>query len=387
MTRRRRKRKPAATSPSQASPPATSRRWIWLGITALLVAVGLWAVLQRESWNEAATVNSSDKASAHYVGRAGCAECHAEQQAAWTGSHHDLAMQEATEATVLGDFRHARFSYAGVTTEFFRRDGKFVVRTDGADGKLSDFTVRYTFGVEPLQQYLIEFPGGRLQALSIAWDSRPPEQGGQRWFHLYPGESIDHQDELHWTGPQQNWNYMCAECHSTNLQRNYDAAKRSYSTSWSEIDVSCEACHGPGSRHVDWAKHRDAPRDDDVGRSGTRRALRRASRNRLDRRFRERQAGSEPARERRTANSKPARVVIPGAARSGATMSPAGRLAKRIGWRCSIPGSISRTDRFTTRSMNTGRSCKAGCIRPASPAVTVMIPTARNCGRRAAKSA
>ena len=150
-------------------------------------------------------------------------------------------MQEATESTVLGKFKDARFAYAGVTTEFFRRDGKFMVRTDGADGKLADFTVRYAFGVEPLQQYLIELPGGRLQALSIAWDSRPAGAGGQRWFHLYPGESVDHYDELHWTGLQQNWNYMCAECHSTNLQRNYDAAKRSYATSWSEIDVSCEA--------------------------------------------------------------------------------------------------------------------------------------------------
>src|SRR5262249_42911107 len=45
-----------------------------------------------------------------------------------------------------------------------------------------------------------------------------------------------------------------ADCHSTNLQRNFDLATNSYRTSWSEINVSCEACHGPGSRHVEWAK-------------------------------------------------------------------------------------------------------------------------------------
>jgi Flp pilus assembly protein TadD len=108
--------------------------------------------------------------------------------------------------------------------------------------------------VTPLQQYLIEFPGGRLQALSIAWDTRPQEKGGQRWFHLYPNERITHNDELHWTGAQQNWNYMCADCHSTNLKKNYDATTRTFKTSWSEVNVSCEACHGPGSRHVDWAR-------------------------------------------------------------------------------------------------------------------------------------
>jgi tetratricopeptide (TPR) repeat protein len=129
-----------------------------------------------------------------------------------------------------------------------------VVRTDGPDGKLADFDVKYTFGVYPLQQYLIDFPDGRLQALSIAWDVRPKKDGGQRWFHLYPTERITHGDELHWTRPAQNWNFMCADCHSTAVQKNYDAASNRFNTKWAEVNVSCEACHGPGSRHVEWAK-------------------------------------------------------------------------------------------------------------------------------------
>ena len=136
----------------------------------------------------------------------------------------------------------------------FRRDGKYLVRTDGPDGVLQDFEVAYTFGVEPLQQYLVRFPGGRYQALGIAWDSRPEVDGGQRWFHLYPDERIDHRDPLHWTGPYQNWNFMCAECHSTGLEKRYDPIEGHYDTTWFGIDVACEACHGPGSRHVTWAK-------------------------------------------------------------------------------------------------------------------------------------
>jgi tetratricopeptide (TPR) repeat protein len=190
----------------------------------------------------------------YYVGGKECAACHAKEYEAWRGSHHDLAMQEANEQTVLGDFAGATYSYAGITSTFFRRDGKFLVNTDGPDGTLADYEIKYTFGVTPLQQYLIEFPGGRLQALSIAWDTRPQEKGGQRWFHLYPDERITHNDELHWTGAQQNWNYMCADCHSTNLKKNYDATTRTFKTGWSEVNVSCEACHGPGSRHVDWAR-------------------------------------------------------------------------------------------------------------------------------------
>jgi Flp pilus assembly protein TadD len=190
---------------------------------------------------------------ATYVGSASCAACHAVQYEQWQGSHHDLAMQEATPESVLGDFDNAEFTYYDVTSSFYRDGERFMVRTDGPDGSLQDYPVRYTFGVTPLQQYLVEFPGGRLQALSLAWDSRPAESGGQRWFHLYPDEKIDHDDELHWTGHNQNWNFMCADCHSTSLQKNYDAGSRTFDTRWSEINVACEACHGPGSAHNAWA--------------------------------------------------------------------------------------------------------------------------------------
>lgn len=193
-------------------------------------------------------------APAEYVGRSVCAECHAQQEAQWSGSHHDLAMQPATAATVLGNFDDASLTQFGVTTSFHKKDGKFMVRTEGPNGKLQNYEIKYTFGVEPLQQYLVEFPGGRLQALSLAWDTRPKAQGGKRWFHLYPDEKIAYDDELHWTRPSQNWNSMCAECHSTHLEKNYDPASRTFSTTWSEIDVACEACHGPGSEHVSWAR-------------------------------------------------------------------------------------------------------------------------------------
>ena len=202
----------------------------------------------------APTAGDNSAIASAFVGATACAACHADQFKRWTDSHHDLAMQEATEDTVLGDFGDARLTHFGVTSSFYRKDGKFMVRTEGVDGELQDFEVKYTLGVDPLQQYLIEFPGGRLQALGLAWDTRMKAQGGQRWFHLYPDEKIAYDDELHWTRSSQNWNSMCAECHSTNLQKNYDPGAKRFATTWSEIDVSCEACHGPGSDHVVWAE-------------------------------------------------------------------------------------------------------------------------------------
>jgi hypothetical protein len=191
---------------------------------------------------------------ATFVGRATCEGCHASATASWHDSHHDRAMEIADASTVLGDFGGATFTHYGVTSTFTRRDGRYFVRTDGPDGKLHDYEIVYTFGIDPLQQYLIRFPDGRLQALNVCWDTRPKERGGQRWFHLYPKEAVPHDDVLHWTGIYQNWNFMCAECHSTDVKKRYDAAKNTYDTTWSEIDVSCEACHGPGSNHKAWAE-------------------------------------------------------------------------------------------------------------------------------------
>lgn len=203
-------------------------------------------------------------AAAQYVGAAACAGCHQAQTSAWRRSQHALAMQEANAQTVLGNFENAQFKDGRTVSSFLRRDGAYFVRTDGPDGRLAEFPVRYTFGVYPLQQYLVPFPDGRLQALPIAWDARPAAQGGQRWFHLYAGQGLDHRDPLHWTRLEQNWNFMCASCHSTNLERGYDGAHDTYASRWSDLNVACESCHGAGSRHLSWAQLTPAARAADA---------------------------------------------------------------------------------------------------------------------------
>lgn len=228
---------------------------------------GLPAGFRRALTGEAKTQTAIPAVgAATYVGATSCRSCHEDQFNDWTGSHHDLAMQRATPATVLGDFKDATFDYFGDRSTFFKRGEQFMVRTEGPDGKPAEYAITHTFGVEPLQQYLTAFPGGRYQALPIAWDSRPKAAGGQRWFHLYPDEKISSTDQLHWTGRYQNWNMMCAECHSTNLHKGYDPASNSYKTTFSELNVSCESCHGPASGHVDWARRARPPYDKNADR-------------------------------------------------------------------------------------------------------------------------
>lgn len=198
-----------------------------------------------------------------FAGRESCVECHKKEDDLWAGSHHDLAMDIATGKTVLGNFDNYEYNHNGLIHRMFRKDGKFYINTRGPGGEFSDFQITHTFGYTPLQQYLVPFEGGRMQCLPIAWDTEK-----KKWFHLgdtvYSGQDIQPDNWLYWTNQAQNWNGMCADCHSTNLKKNYDPATNTFNTTWSEIDVSCEACHGPASDHIEWANLPGGSRPADV---------------------------------------------------------------------------------------------------------------------------
>jgi len=186
-----------------------------------------------------------------FVGSEQCQDCHQKQFSAWQGSHHDMSMKHASNKSVLANFNNASFINAGETNKFFKKGDQFWVNIAGPDGKFHDYQIKYTFGFEPLQQYMVEFDDGRIQLIPFAWDSRTKTQGGQRWFNLYPDYTQNHQD-FFWTNTGQNWNYMCADCHSTNVVKNFNEKTNSYKTTYSEINVGCEGCHGPAEKHIAW---------------------------------------------------------------------------------------------------------------------------------------
>ena len=222
-------------------------------------------------------------ANTEFVGSTTCGQCHQAEFNSWTGSHHQLAMDKATEQTVLGDFGNAKVTYQNRISHFFKNDNQFFVTTDNAQGQPQTFEITDTFGIEPLQQYLVKFPRGRKQVLDIAWDSREQSLGGQTWFYIHsdhgkniindektdntsplehikaPQSAIDDAPEnniepLHWTSSFYNWNSRCASCHTTGFNKNYNDKNDSYNSQFSANNVGCEACHGKGQQHVTWAK-------------------------------------------------------------------------------------------------------------------------------------
>lgn len=216
-------------------------------ISVIIFFVGLIFFVFRESEENYSEVEHSvnEVFTSEYIGSLACSECHSEAFEQWKTSDHYRAMLPADETSVLGDFNNQTLEADGIISKFFKKGGKFFINTQDENGNYRDFEVLYTFGHYPLQQYLTAFDGGRLQVFRQSWDSRE-----NKWFHQYEKQKIPHKDWLHWTGNAQNWNMMCASCHSVNLQKNYDPKSDAYQTHYQEVNVACESCHGAGKKHA-----------------------------------------------------------------------------------------------------------------------------------------
>lgn len=228
------------------------RKYIFLIIFIFLsfVAFRIFIADSYSSKEEKYSIISND--GKNYVGDQSCKECHKGEHKEWTESHHFMSMLPPSEKTVKGNFDNITHTGDGVTSRFFKKGNKYFINTEGEDGKNHDYEVKYIFGFTPLQQYLVEFPGGRLQVPRVSWDTKQ-----KKWFNQYAKQTVSSHDWLHWTGNSQNWNTMCASCHSTNLQKNYDENTDTYKTSYSVMNVSCESCHGAGKEHNDYIKGED----------------------------------------------------------------------------------------------------------------------------------
>ncbi len=230
--------------------------WSGLAIAGILLVSTVWL-----SWPTDSSSQPFDLTRARYVGKSACIECHRAEVEKWTGSHHDMAMELATDKSVLGDFNGSELLHHGIRHRMFRDGQKYMIHTEGPDGQMRDYEVKYVFGVTPLQQYMVEFDVTekndshslpRVQVLRVCWDTL-----AKKWFHLDPpdvSEKLDPHDDLHWTGIAQRWNNMCAECHSTDYRKQFDVTTAKYASKFAEIDVSCEACHGPASVHIELAR-------------------------------------------------------------------------------------------------------------------------------------
>ena len=182
-----------------------------------------------------------------------CQSCHSEQFRSWKQSDHAHSMSVANKQTVLANFNNSTAKHFSQSGHFYTEDESFYVRISDA-GQETTYKVEYTFGYFPLQQYLVQVGNGRYQVLPFAWDTRSKENGGQRWYQWHT-EDIPPNDRLHWLQPLQNWNGMCADCHSDGLVRHFDVSQNQFQTEFEQVNVGCLSCHdGKQKKHDDIVK-------------------------------------------------------------------------------------------------------------------------------------
>ncbi len=190
------------------------------------------------------------KVFAQYGGSESCRDCHAEEYALWKNSNHGLAERLVQPARDRQAFDPAQtFKHGSQISTASWSNGVATVTAVGLSGKPEPHAVARVIGNDPLLQYLVTFPNGRLQTLEASYDPH-----SNQWFNAYGEDDRKPGEWGHWTGRGMNWNSMCAECHNTRLRKNYDEATDSYHTTMAEMTVGCEACHGPLKPHNEWQK-------------------------------------------------------------------------------------------------------------------------------------
>ena len=174
---------------------------------------------------------------------------------AWRGSDHDLAMQVATSKRCSATSRTLAMRTRARRRRSSRRDGKFFVNTDGAGRQARRLRGQVHVRRAPAAAIPDRAPRAGACRRSRSRGTRGRRRkAGSAGSTCTPDRTSRPAIPLHWTGSARTGTSMCAECHSTNLRKNFDASAGEFKTTWSEINVSCEACHGPGSNHVAWAQ-------------------------------------------------------------------------------------------------------------------------------------
>src|SRR5437762_1348714 len=196
-----------------------------------------------------------------YLGSEACQRCHQPSYDSWRRTLHVQMTKPIAQAQVEGDFGAAaqgrgsspvRLSQNGRSYSFERRDGRyFITITKAAERTPETFEVHYTLGARRFQGYLSKLPDGRIYVLPVFWHNETKRWVD--WKEITPiPDDPDH--DL-----RQIWNVTCVNCHATNLVKNFDPAAKTYATTWTEMGIGCEACHGPGAGHLEvtsqWQKN------------------------------------------------------------------------------------------------------------------------------------
>ena len=189
---------------------------------------------------------------ADYVGSSACRACHPDQFASWERTHHRTMTQLPAASSVLGRFDGRTVEFYGKRAVPFERDGSWWMELPAADGGTREAEVALCVGSRRYQQYFEltgSGTGDTYRRLPILW-----HVGEARWMHLN-GAFLE-PDDPDWDAHASLWNANCIFCHNTAPEPRIEGARDSSPREQrsrsrvGELGIACEACHGPGERHI-----------------------------------------------------------------------------------------------------------------------------------------
>jgi len=221
---------------------------IGLGVT---IAICWWIIWGGATELKAQREKSISLEGASYVGSKNCEICHKKIFQGWESTLHRRKIQPATENTVVGDFYHNNYFKVekdgkNFLTKMFKKGKEFFIETTGADGQMHTYKVFWVIGTTWKQRYVTLFPDGGMYILPVQWDV-----AAEKWSDYQGLQKLNYDHPNYWAAKGRTWQDKCGSCHVTGLSYEYDPKTETYkNTTWVDNGAGCEACHGPGSKHM-----------------------------------------------------------------------------------------------------------------------------------------
>lgn len=161
-----------------------------------------------------------------FVGSEKCKACHAEEYKSWKETWHSKMVRTKKE----GILKEAVEKWATDGTE----EGPTVGNVTKAKFKLDD--VKYVVGSRWKQRFLV----------------MNDQTGGMQFLNRQYNRYTNKWEKY---GNANDWNTNCGTCHTTGYRileydEKFGKHGRTVKDSYSEMNVGCEACHGPGAKHL-----------------------------------------------------------------------------------------------------------------------------------------
>ncbi len=193
-----------------------------------------------------------------YVGAEACGQCHEDQHKSWHRSFHRTMTQRPD-----GDRIHANFD--GPVLRFGSEEFRLSVEGTNRWITIIDHDVPSAATGIRIQPSLVT-GSHQMQVFWVPGGNGGSAQVGFPFTWLIEEHRWVPRHDTFIRDPDADvtievWNGTCIRCHTTGAQPGWDTHDQVFNTRVADLGISCEACHGPGEKHVvHWRTEKEAGR-------------------------------------------------------------------------------------------------------------------------------